>query len=204
MAKRTNKNARTNKQAQTAPAPAAPKLADAPTAAPEAPPTLAEMLAATDPKALAAALAANADLAKLTKQVVADNAAAEKATKATDKAAAKLGGLRTYAVRQRAWADKAAAQAEKAADKADIADAKLDKLEKRLGVDPATDEEIAATLAELVASGRVAQLTIAEVTADAEPVGGPDAAAASEADTKLAKVAIAGAAPKPTTEGPAS
>lgn len=74
-------------------------------------------------------------------------------------ATAKLADLRTYAVRQAAWAAKARRHAAASLRKARKAAAALATLEAKLGIAPATEAEVAATLARLIADGRVAQTT---------------------------------------------
>ena len=94
---------------------------------------------------------------------------------------AKLAKLRTFAIRQRAWADAATAKACKANDKAETAEIALTVYEGKLGVEPMDQAAIDATLTELQSTGRIAQVTSDEAH-ELEP---QDDAKAAEA-TKVA------------------
>jgi len=107
----------------------------------------------------------------------------EAPAKAAAKGQAKLAKLRTYAVRQRAWAESQTAKASTACDRADKAEAALATYEAKLGIDPATEAEIAATLAALIASGRVVQV-------DSSSLVGPEPEG-TEAETAVADVETA-------------
>ena len=98
---------------------------------------------------------------------------------AVERGQAKLSKLRTYAIRQRAWADAATAKAVKANDKAEDAEISLKKYEGKLGVEPMDQAAIDATLAELQSTGRIAQVTSDE-THELEPQDDAKAADATK------------------------
>lgn len=99
---------------------------------------------------------------------------------AKERGKAKLAKLRTYAIRQRAWADAQTERAVKSEGKAIVAEAALSGYEKKLGVEPMDQEAIDATLAELMAAGKVAQVSKIET----EPLEGEVTAEATKEITE--------------------
>lgn len=84
----------------------------------------------------------------------------------------KLAKMRTYAIRQRAWANGQTAKATASENKAIIAEVKLAEYEQKIGVKTLTQEEIDAALKELMAAGRIAQVAsnkVLEPNSEDEP-----------------------------------